>query len=174
LLSSAGIVYLNATADGAAVTIGKPVSVQVPTKFPQNGMMVYTGSVDDSSALSWANPAPLESNTASRQIDNGHVVFMTNCASCHSLRGNVTGPPLAWITSRRDRRWLFEYTRNSARMLWRGDAYSCYLLNRYNKRPMEIFPDLSDSALNDLYEYIAFASRRIDSNLVIDQKRGFD
>lgn len=173
-LSSAGILFLNATADGEAVTIGKPIKVQIPTKFPHNGMMVFTGSVDDSSALSWASPAPLEGNPASRQLDNGHVVFMTNCASCHSLQGNVSGPPLAWITSRRDRRWLFEYTRNSARMLWRGDAYSCYLFNRYSKRSMEIFPNLSDSALTDLYQYIAFASQRIDSTTVPDQKRGFD
>jgi mono/diheme cytochrome c family protein len=136
--------------------------------------MVYTGSVDDSAALSWADPSPLESNPATRQIANGKVIYLTNCASCHTLQGNVTGPPLAWITARRDRKWLFEFTRNSARMLWRGDAYSCYLFNRYSKRSMEIFPNLSDSALGDLYAYIAVASRRIDSSLVLDQKRGFD
>ena len=173
-LSSSGILYLNATVDGEAVTISKPLAVEVPTKYPVSGLMVYTGAVDDSSAVSWADPVALEKNPATRQVANGKVIYLTSCASCHTLQGNVTGPPLAWITTRRDRKWLYAFTRNSARMLWRGDAYSCFLFNRYNKRSMEIFPNLSDSALSDLYAYIAVASARIDSSLVPDQKRSFD
>ena len=172
-LLSSGVLFFN-VATGQNATIRRPVKVSVPVKYPSNGVMVYDGQVDDSLEVDWLNPQPLANNPAVRQLNNGKVIFLTNCASCHSLRGDAGGPPLAWITARRDKKWLFEFTRNNARMLWRGDAYSCYLFNRYNKRPMEVFPDLSDSALESLYRYIDIMSLGIDSNSVPDRKRSFD
>jgi mono/diheme cytochrome c family protein len=172
-LTNSGVLYFNVS-PGQNVIIRKPVQVLMATKFPSNGVMVYEGKVGDSSAIEWLDPQPLADNPSLRQLDDGKEIFISNCASCHSLKGEATAPPLAWITTRRDRQWLFDFTRNNAKMLWRGDAYSCYLFNRFNKRPMQGFTQLGDSALESLYRYIDVASRGVDSNLVVDHKRSFD
>jgi mono/diheme cytochrome c family protein len=172
-LTSDGAIYIGPAAGQSAV-IRKPLSVSMPARSPQNGMMLYNGQVDDSAYVNWLDPRPLESNPATDGVDAGRTLFQTNCSMCHTLRKPLTGPALAWVTARRSRQWLFEYTRNNAKMLWRGDAYSCYLFNVYNKTPMTIFPGLTDADLESLYKYIDHASRGIDSNSIVDHKRSFD
>jgi hypothetical protein len=59
-------------------------------------------------------------------------------------------------------------------MLWRGDAYTCYLFNRYDKTPMNPFPHLTDADLEGVFAYITSASQSVDSNSVPDLKRSYD
>ncbi|GGB19807.1 hypothetical protein GCM10011511_49450 [Puia dinghuensis] len=172
-LSSGGIIYINVAA-GQSVSINKPISVSIPAKDPQPGMMVYKGEAADSDRVNWTDPRSLEGSSAAAAADDaGKTLFESRCASCHGLRNEVAAPPMAWITRRRDRQWLYSFTRNNATLLWRGDAYSCYLFNRY-KAPMPLFKDLSDTDLASLYHYVDRASRGIDSNSVVDHRRAFD
>jgi mono/diheme cytochrome c family protein len=173
LLSSGGMIYINGAA-GQNVTINQPITVKIPTADNVRGMMVYDGQVDPVGMVHWLDPRPLADDADSRKVSMGKDLFQTHCASCHALKGTVTGPPLAFITGRRDRKWLAEYTRNNARLLWRGDGYSCFLFNRFNKTPMTVFPNLTDNDLDALYAYISQASKGIDSNAVPDLKRTFD
>jgi mono/diheme cytochrome c family protein len=172
-LTSDGAIYIGPAA-GQSVVIRKPFNVSMPAKSPQNGMMLYNGQVDDSAYVNWLDPRPLESDPATDGIGRGQTVYNVNCASCHTLKRVLIGPPLGWITARRGRNWLFDYTRNSAKMLWRGDAYSCYLFNVYNKIPMPVFHDLTDADLQSLYKYIDHASQGIDSNSIVNHKRSYD
>jgi mono/diheme cytochrome c family protein len=172
LLSSGGIIYINA-APGQSVTIKQPISVMIPTTNVVTGMMAYDGQVDTGGNMNWTNPRPLSDVSAGGSSEAGKTIFETNCASCHGMRDEMAGPPLAWINSRRNKAWLADFTRNNARMLWRGDAYSCFLFNRYKKSAMPIY-HFSDTELGALYAYISSASRGIDSNSVPDLKRTFD
>jgi mono/diheme cytochrome c family protein len=170
--SSVGMIYLNVAA-GQSVSIHKPLEVSMPAKMLQKDLMVYKGLVDEGGNFGWGDARPLADNPGLQQFEAGKALFQSTCASCHGLRGEAAGPPLAWITRRRDPQWLHAFTRNNATLLWRGDAYSCYLFNRY-KTPMPSFRDLTDADLATLYRYIDNASQAIDSNSVYDGKRGFD
>jgi mono/diheme cytochrome c family protein len=170
--SSVGMIYLN-VAPGQSVSIHKPLEVSMPAKMLQKDLMVYKGLVDEGGSFWWADARPLAENPGLQQLEAGKALFQSTCASCHGLRGEAAGPPLAWITRRRDPQWLHAFTRNNATLLWRGDAYSCYLFNRY-KTSMPSFRNLSDADLATLYRYIDNASQAIDSNSVYDGKRGFD
>jgi len=172
LLSSGGMIYINAAA-GQSVTIHQPITVMIPTSGVQHGMMVYEGQVDTGGNVGWINPRPLADVSAGGSEGNGKSIFETNCGSCHGMKEEMTGPPLAWITDRRDSRWLADYIRNNARMLWRGDAYSCFLFNKYKKAAMPV-AHLSDADVEQLLVYIRNASQDIDSNSVPDLKRTYD
>lgn len=170
--NSAGMIYINVTG-GQSVSIHKPLNISIPAKTPGTEMMVYKGVAGDDALLKWIEARALTSAPSQPSTDAGKTLFENRCASCHGGKEEVAGPPLAWITSRRDRQWLYAFTRNNAILLWRGDGYSCYLFNRY-KAPMPLFKDLSDDDLGNLYNYIAAASKSVDSNAVMDHKRGFD
>jgi mono/diheme cytochrome c family protein len=172
-LSSGGMLMIEA-APGRTVTMNKALSISVPAQNFQPGMMAFKGQIDDSGAISWVDPRPLEDNPTMRLLNAGSNIFQANCASCHSLQGPSVGPALAWITQRRNKQWLIDFTRNNARMLWRGDAYTCFLFNRYDKTPMNPFPTLSDADLEGVFSYITSASLSIDSNTVPDLKRTYD
>jgi len=170
-LTSSGIIYVNVTG-GQSVSINKPLNISIPAK-EAGDMSVYKGEAGENALLRWADPRPLGSKPGSTSTDAGKELFQSNCASCHGGKSEAAGPPLAWIGSRRDKQWLYAFTRNNATLLWRGDAYTCYLFNRY-KTPMPLFKNLSDADLSNLYRYIDNASRGIDSNSVPDHKRSFD
>jgi mono/diheme cytochrome c family protein len=155
------------------VSIHKPLNISIPAKDAGNDWMLYKGTAGEDLSLKWGDARPLASSPAQQSTEAGKALFQTKCASCHGGKDEAAGPPLAWITKRRDRQWLHAFTRNNAILLWRGDSYSCYLFNRY-KTPMPLFKDLSESDLTSLYHYIDNASKTIDSNTVIDHKRSFD
>jgi mono/diheme cytochrome c family protein len=172
-LSSGGILLIE-PAPGHPLTMRKPLGLSTPAQNFQQGMMAFKGQIDDSGAINWVDPRPLEDNPTMRLLNAGSHLFQASCASCHNLQGPSVGPPLAWITQRRNKQWLIDFTRNNARMLWRGDAYTCYLFNRYDKTPMNPFPHLTDADLDGVFAYITGASQSIDSNTVPDLKRTYD
>jgi mono/diheme cytochrome c family protein len=172
-LSSGGMLMIEA-APGRTVTMRKALGITVPAQNFQQGMMAFKGQINDSGAINWVDPRPLEDNPTMRGLNAGSNIFQASCASCHSLQGVSVGPALGWITQRRNKQWLIDFTRNNARMMWRGDAYTCFLFNRYNKTPMNSFPNLSDADLEGVFSYITSASQSIDSNTVPDLKRTYD
>jgi mono/diheme cytochrome c family protein len=172
IVSSGGMIYINAVA-GQSVTIKQPISVMIPATNVVPGMMVYEGQADTGGNMNWANPRSLSDVSAGGSSEIGKNIFQTNCAACHGMQEEMAGPPLGWIVGRRNKVWLADFTRNNARMLWRGDAYSCFLFNRYKKSAMPVY-HFSDAELDALYAYIGDASRGIDSNSVPDLKRTFD
>jgi mono/diheme cytochrome c family protein len=172
-LSSGGMLMINA-APGRTVTMHKALGISVPAQNFQQGMMAFKGLIDDSGAVNWTDPRALDDNPTMRLLNLGSNIFQASCASCHSLQGPSVGPALGWITKRRNKQWLIDFTRNNARMMWRGDAYTCFLFNRYDKTPMNPFPNLSDTDLDGVFSYITSASQSIDSNTVPDLKRTYD
>lgn len=173
-LSSEGMLYIGAVA-GESVTLKKNIDVRMPVHYLRKGLQVFTGEIDPEGKMNWINPIALPIDTGRLQaLQRGRRLYETNCTSCHGLRGSLTGPALAYITERRDKKWLAGFTRNNSKMLGSGDRYSRYIFDRYNKTPMNIFDKLTDRDMDELYSYISYASRGIDSNSVPDEKKAFD
>ena len=174
LLSSGGMIYIN-VAGAQGVRVRKAIKVAIPTTAMQPGMRVYQGIKDSLGHIDWSNPQPLADTLVQADIAGGKAIFQMNCSPCHALGKVITGPPLAWITTREpDKRWLYDAIRNYNGLLARKDHYAWYLYNLYNKTPMNLFPNLSDADLDRLLLYISHASQSIDSNQVINHRIGFD
>ncbi len=172
-LSSGGMIYLNA-ADGYRVEIKKEVEILVPSKTYNPDMKVFKGEEKGDGSIDWQEPTALPKDETQLKIDNGEILFKANCASCHKIDKDFTGPTLAGITDRRPKDWLYAFTRNSAKLIHDGyysptgaapvvdstsealvpDFYSACLYSKWNKTMMTSFPNLSDSDLDALYAYI--------------------
>lgn len=92
---------------------------------------------------------------------NGKSLFNSQCAACHKLNANMTGPALANVEARLyeeeglDREWLYSWIRNSSALIKAGDPYAVKVWNEWNQTAMNAFPLLSDQELSDILAYTA-------------------
>lgn len=85
----------------------------------------------------------------------GAKLFMDNCATCHKIDKDLTGPALRGIEGRvKDNKLLYAWIRNNQAVLKSGDPYFTDLYNKWNKTPMSVFPALTDEEIKDILEYI--------------------
>jgi hypothetical protein len=64
------------------------------------------------------------------------------------------GPPLAHISKKRDRKWLYQATRNYSALVQSGDRLANCVYEQWNRTPMNVFPELTNQDLDILYGYI--------------------
>jgi len=92
---------------------------------------------------------------------NGKALFNANCAACHKLDRDMTGPMLRNVEARLaeeqglDRAWLTARIRNSACVIKPGDAYANKVYNEWTNTAMTAFPQLSDQDMSDILGYTA-------------------
>lgn len=104
-------------------------------------------------AASYANVAARQS--LGRQ---GQSLFIKACASCHTIgKGDLVGPDLLGVTSRRDRAWLVQFMRRPDALLAKQDPIAMALSAKY---PGVTMPNLglSDTDVRDLLAYVASQS----------------
>lgn len=180
-LSSGGMIYINA-AEGYKIEIKKEIEILVPSRTYNPNMEVFKGEEKDNGSIDWIEPTVLPEDETLIKIKKGEELFKANCASCHKIDKDFTGPALAGVTDRRPKQWLYDFTRNSASMVSGDrmiqsispltgndltivdssgevspgylDFYSICLFNKWNKVAMTSFASMSDADLDTLYAYI--------------------
>lgn len=99
-------------------------------------------------------PAERDSDKYKAVIENGQQLFKANCAACHKVDKDMTGPALAGIENRRTKEWLHKYIRNSNDLLRAGDSTALSLYNDWDKIPMNAFPNLNNKDIDAMLAYI--------------------
>lgn len=98
----------------------------------------------------------LLNNSSSAQ--DGKALFNTNCASCHAIDKNLTGPALRGVEDRwADKELLHEWIHNSSAVIAKGDPYAVNLFNEYGKVTMPGFPQLSTAEIDAILSYVESA-----------------
>ena len=86
---------------------------------------------------------------------NGQALFSSQCASCHAVHKELTGPALAGVEERwGDKTKLHSWIRNNQAFLKTGDKYANELYLKYNKTQMNLFPNLTDPEIDAILAYI--------------------
>jgi cytochrome c2 len=85
----------------------------------------------------------------------GKNIFRTNCASCHSLMKDMTGPMLMNVQQRLEKKVIYAWIRNPAAVLKSGDPYFNKLVEKFNGVKMTGFPNLTDGEIEAILEYIS-------------------
>lgn len=86
---------------------------------------------------------------------DGKAIFQDNCASCHSIIKDLTGPALAGVTERiPDKKLLYKWVRNPAAVLKSGNVYFNSLKESFGGVEMTGFPNLSDDEINAVLAYV--------------------
>lgn len=92
---------------------------------------------------------------------NGEKLFKANCTACHALDKQIVGPPLKDIVSKvkdeagLDKDWLHKWIKDSKGLIASGDKYANEIFDKFNKTPMQQFPNLTDKEIDDILAYTA-------------------
>jgi mono/diheme cytochrome c family protein len=167
-LSSGGMIYINAVGENP-VKITQKISIATPTSFLDKNMQLFKGKVQSDSTINWTNPAPLPENPKQKALEAGKSIFTDNCASCHHISKDLTGPALAHIMKRSfpalydtsvfGLDLFYAYIRNPAKVS-AGEGYYRCLKEQFGGVMMIPFPSLTDTELNNLFAYIENESER--------------
>jgi mono/diheme cytochrome c family protein len=85
----------------------------------------------------------------------GKTLFINNCATCHSVTKEITGPALAGVDQRvSDRKLLHEWIRNNNKVRNSGNTYFVDLFNKYGQKPMPIFTSFTDADVENILAYV--------------------
>src|SRR4051812_29434560 len=84
------------------------------------------------------------------------ALISQNCASCHAMDKQLTGPPLAGAADRwPDEKVLHAWIKNNQKVIKSGYPYAIELYNKFNKTPMNVFEGtLSDQQIDAIIGYI--------------------
>lgn len=164
-LSSGGMIFINPVGANT-VKIIKPIAIATPTTFIDPNMQLFKGEVRADSTINWTNPQPLPANPQQARLDAGKKLFDNNCASCHRIDKDLTGPALAHVVKRLvpsdegSHIDLYGFTKNCSKAILET-PYFCALYEQWGKTPMNVFPLLTDQDLDMLYAYIENESDRL-------------
>ena len=90
---------------------------------------------------------------------DGKTIFQNNCASCHSVTKDLTGPALAGVTTRgpwTDRKKIYEWVHNPAKFMV-SDKYTQDLKQRFAGTMMTPFPQLSEKEIDAVIDFVSKA-----------------
>lgn len=85
---------------------------------------------------------------------DGKKLFQQNCASCHKVLEDLTGPALKGIDSRRQKEWIYKWIHNSQEVVASGDDYAVQLFNKWNKTAMTSFPTMKNEEIDAILAYV--------------------
>jgi len=98
-------------------------------------------------------------NLASKAVNansKGQQLFKQNCASCHALDRDITGPALAEVLNRgpwvQDKNNIYAWVHNPSQFMT-TDPYTQALRTRYGVL-MSPFPNLSEKEIDEILDYI--------------------
>jgi len=86
-------------------------------------------------------------------VSKGEVLFKTNCASCHKIDKDFTGPALQGSLQRwgGDKKAMYDFIHNPAKSVVEN-AYAKQLFEKWNKTMM-LPSNLSDTELDAIFNY---------------------
>lgn len=94
---------------------------------------------------------------------DGKALFSQNCASCHAVNKQLTGPALAGVESRwPDKKMLYAWIKNNQAVIKSGYPYAVSLYEQFNKTPMNAFPTLTDADIDAILGYINKAAAEVN------------
>jgi mono/diheme cytochrome c family protein len=87
---------------------------------------------------------------------DGQAIFKDNCASCHNVFKDATGPALGGVTTRgpwTDRKKLYEWVHNPAKFM-ATDPYTQDLKQKYGGAMMSSFSQFSEKEIDAVIDYV--------------------
>lgn len=121
------------------------------TSFSQedSGAAADAPSVEES-----ASAEAIPSSSQGGDPAAGKDLFNSLCAACHKPYKRATGPALHGVTERHEIDWLYRWIKNSAAMIDAGDPAAVAIYEEYNETPMNAFPQLSNSDIDNILAYV--------------------
>jgi mono/diheme cytochrome c family protein len=103
--------------------------------------------------------------SVSATAQDGKALFMANCASCHGVLKNSTGPALAGVEGRwgGDREAIHKWVRNWKDAVNAGITQAVKIKD-YSSTEMNLFPALKDEQIDAILDYIKVEAEAVSVN----------
>lgn len=87
-------------------------------------------------------------------IKEGESLFKEwGCNTCHAVDRKVVGPALGGVYDRRTLPWIYEFVKNSSKVIASGDAQAVAVYNEFNQLQMPAH-DLEDQQILSILAYV--------------------
>ena len=142
------------------------VIVYLQQREPQANELAFCGTVSDTSYMNAV--ANIKDNNGSTA--DGKALYQANCASCHALKKNLTGPALLGFGERFPMHLLALHLKNP-KQARKKSAYLRALYQQYNNMDCMRFPDLSENELKAITAYLGvrYTGSNTKTNSTADQ-----
>jgi Cytochrome c len=157
-LRSGGMIYINASAKGEAVSLVKSIKVSIPNNFYDSAMQVFKGVETDSAGINWVDPTPLDSTPQSENWMKAKTIFRSKCTSCHLIFKDGTGPALRGLEDRIPNRKKIAYYINNVNRAVSADPYFIRLKRQFGSVMTQF--DMPEEEINAILDYIKNESKR--------------
>jgi len=87
-------------------------------------------------------------------VEEGKMIFLNRCASCHNVNKVIVGPALAGIADRRKEDWIIHFVHSSQSVIKGGDTTAIALYEKFNKVNMPDHADLTPESIKNILAYI--------------------
>jgi mono/diheme cytochrome c family protein len=155
-LKSGGMIYID-TRDTKAVSLNKPITVFIPTRYIDSSMSLFKGEVMKDSTINWVPSDTLQPTFSAESIKAGKLLYVSNCASCHAIKKDIVGPALAQLELRgswKNHKEVMKWINNPpAYMANDKSGYTKSLKNKYAVM-MVAFPQLKQKDIDNLLAFI--------------------
>lgn len=124
----------------------------------------FSGKPDDKSAKQDGDIGQTDNNpTADNKFKEGKALFKSNCAACHNLKADGTGPALTGAKARwraageyqgkTGEQWLYSWVKNWNDPVTAGYKYATDMANSRGSA-MNSFPYLKDEEIEQIFLYV--------------------
>jgi mono/diheme cytochrome c family protein len=157
-LRSGGMLYFNATKNGKTITPLKSINVFIPSKDPDQDMLLFKGEESKDGLMNWTDPQPLDTSKPEdfySSYEAGRALFLRTCASCHHIYKEGAYPALKNFQYRgpwKNPNNILAWVHNPPKFI-AVDRYTEGLVKKY-KSMMTAFPDLEMNDIKNLANYI--------------------
>ena len=133
-----------------------------PPERAEAGPEEWCGTcMEGTSKIAWVTPP---------ELMQGEKLFKGNCAACHDVFKKTVGPALAGATERvPEGDWIYDWVRNSRKMIEAGDPYAVGLYNEY-QQPMTAMPYLTNEDIDAIFDYVNARAETTQLEAVPTQK----
>ena len=121
-------------------------------------IMIPDAQEEEASLVCGNVSLPWSYNDSLLQVHPGRVAFEQNCTVCHAIRMTVVGPALMNVTDRRDSVWVVNMIKDGMELVNSGDSLAVRLYKEYNETIHPRYPELEDSTIKKMIEYIELSS----------------
>ncbi len=103
----------------------------------------------------------IQAQSSFADATKGKELFQTNCASCHNIFKDMTGPALMNVESKvPSKDWIYNWVHNPPGILASGDKYAQSLYAQFKPTVMTAFPQLSKADIDDILDYVKAESAK--------------
>jgi mono/diheme cytochrome c family protein len=113
-------------------------------------LLIITQACGDNNGIRVIDPDSIDTTT--KRGGDGKMVFLRECAACHSIFKNMTGPALDTVVRVRDSAWIFEFLTN--RKLVKEDSISKSFKKDFANTECKRFPELTREQVGHVLQYI--------------------